>query len=88
MKWISVADKLPEYEKRVLIYSHYKYPENWENPTNKEWHLVEIAILCQKNEYKRYDHWEIETDEGDEPDEYTTILMWMELPEPDHKKGD
>lgn len=43
MKWISVSDRLPEYEDEVLIWFH-NCP-------------VEIGLYNQKNEFHEEDYW-------------------------------
>ena len=75
MKWISVKERLPEYQERVLVHEEVK-PE-WENLS------VTIGYLNTTTKGKSF-----ETNEWYSDNNYQSIDVthWMPLPEPPNKE--
>jgi len=74
MKWISVKDKLPEFDVNVLIY--------WRLQKDKKeggyWDMIEIAHVSSITQGKDY----INTEWKDSEYNQKSPTHWMSLPEP------
>lgn len=78
MSWISIKDRLPEYNAAVIVLVNYKIYDYFGNSTPSKY--VAVAELCNDREcYNHEDYWTV----YDEPQRMpiTRVSHWMEIPE-------